>query len=113
MRWLIATGGSSTTAKATTEKAIADFSETIRLNRISSRPTTTGDLPTSRKATMTGLLPMKTRSLVSHPKHVTAYFNRGNAYRCKGDWDRALADYNEAIRLSQTMRRPTTTLPGC
>jgi tetratricopeptide (TPR) repeat protein len=28
-----------------------------------------------------------------------AYYNRGNAYRAKGDFDRAIADYNEAIRL--------------
>ncbi|MFL5091077.1 MAG: tetratricopeptide repeat protein, partial [Xanthobacteraceae bacterium] len=27
------------------------------------------------------------------------YNNRGNAWRAKGDNDRAIADYNEAIRL--------------
>jgi len=29
-----------------------------------------------------------------------AYTNRGNAYQAKGDNDRAIADYNEAIRLN-------------
>jgi tetratricopeptide (TPR) repeat protein len=28
-----------------------------------------------------------------------AYYNRGNAYRAKGENDRAIADYDEAIRL--------------
>ena len=32
-------------------------------------------------------------------KYAFAYNNRGNVYRDKGDVDRALADYNEAIRL--------------
>jgi tetratricopeptide (TPR) repeat protein len=30
-----------------------------------------------------------------------AYYNRGNAYRAEGDLDRAIADYNEAIRLDR------------
>src|SRR6266571_1457532 len=34
------------------------------------------------------------------PKNLSiAYNNRGNGYRTKGDNDRAMADYNEAIRL--------------
>jgi tetratricopeptide (TPR) repeat protein len=28
-----------------------------------------------------------------------AYYNRGNSYHANGDLDRAIADYNEAIRL--------------
>jgi tetratricopeptide (TPR) repeat protein len=30
---------------------------------------------------------------------VPAYYNRGNAYKAKGDFDRAIADYSEEIRL--------------
>ena len=33
------------------------------------------------------------------PKYADAYNNRGLAYRAKGDYDHAIADYNEAIRL--------------
>ena len=33
------------------------------------------------------------------PDYAEAYYNRGNAYRDKGDNDHAIADYNEAIRL--------------
>ncbi len=32
-----------------------------------------------------------------------AFNNRGNAYKIKGDYDRAIADYNEAIRLDPKM----------
>ena len=35
----------------------------------------------------------------SQGNRVGAYNNRGNAWREKGDLDRAIADYNEAIRL--------------
>jgi tetratricopeptide (TPR) repeat protein len=28
------------------------------------------------------------------------FYNRGNAWNSKGDYDRAIADYNEAIRLT-------------
>jgi tetratricopeptide (TPR) repeat protein len=34
-----------------------------------------------------------------HPKLAPAYSDRGNAYDGKGDLDRAIADFNEAIRL--------------
>ena len=33
------------------------------------------------------------------PKYAEAYYLRGVAYRNKGDLDRAIADYSEAIRL--------------
>ena len=43
-----------------------------------------------------------------------AYNDRGIAWHDKGDLDRAIADYNEAIRLNPKTPRPTTTaaLPG-
>lgn len=33
-------------------------------------------------------------------------YNRGSAYRAKGDYDRAIADYNEAIRLNLKFELP-------
>jgi tetratricopeptide (TPR) repeat protein len=33
------------------------------------------------------------------PRHTGALYSRGFAYHTKGDYDRAIADYNEAIRL--------------
>jgi hypothetical protein len=35
-----------------------------------------------------------------------AYYNRGTAYRAKGDKDRAVADYNEALRLNPKLNAP-------
>ena len=34
-----------------------------------------------------------------NPKYARAYHNRGSAWGNKGDLDRAIADYNQAIRL--------------
>src|SRR5262249_9799879 len=36
------------------------------------------------------------------PKFADAFYNRGNAYENKGDHDRAIANYSEAIRLNPT-----------
>ena len=35
----------------------------------------------------------------SDPRYAIAFHNRGLAYRAKGDLVRAIADYDEAIRL--------------
>jgi tetratricopeptide (TPR) repeat protein len=50
-----------------------------------------------RPATRTGPSPITTRRFDS--KSTLAFIGRGDAYSNKGDHDRALADYNEAIRL--------------
>jgi tetratricopeptide (TPR) repeat protein len=34
-----------------------------------------------------------------NPRNAVAYYNRGNAYKAKGDLDRAIADYNKAIEI--------------
>ena len=36
----------------------------------------------------------------------TAYNNRGNAYTVKGDYDRALQDFDQSIKLNPTFARP-------
>ncbi len=38
------------------------------------------------------------------PKSVGAYYNRGNAYNNKGDYKRAIADYDAALRLDPTLK---------
>ena len=35
-----------------------------------------------------------------NPKFVRAYNNRGNVYADKGDYDRAIRDYNKALELN-------------
>jgi tetratricopeptide (TPR) repeat protein len=41
-----------------------------------------------------------------HPKDPDAYDNRGLAYAAKGDYDRAIADFNVAIRLNLKASNP-------
>ena len=38
--------------------------------------------------------------ILLNAKFVSSYYNGGNAWRAKGDLDRAIADYNEAILLN-------------
>src|SRR5262249_34477124 len=42
-------------------------------------------------------------------KLAETFNNRGVGYRLKGDYDRALADYNQAIKLNAKFAAPTTT----
>ena len=56
------------TTPATTDRAIADYSEALRID----------------------------------PDYAAALYNRGIAWRHKGDLDRAIADYDQAIRLNPT-----------
>ena len=51
------------------------------------------------RATSTAPSPTTTRRSGSIRNTADAYNNRGIAYEAKGDYDRAIADYNEAIRL--------------
>src|SRR5262249_54203449 len=44
-------------------------------------------------------IPYFTRRIRQNEKDAYAYAHRGSAWREKGEYDKALADYNEAIRL--------------
>ena len=39
------------------------------------------------------------QAIALNANYASAFFNRGNAYRAKGQYDRAIEDYNQAIRL--------------
>jgi tetratricopeptide (TPR) repeat protein len=62
---------------------------------------------TRTKVTMSGRSLILTRRSDSIPKAPSRFRNRGDAYMNKGDYDRALADYNEAIRLDPNNARPS------
>ena len=38
-----------------------------------------------------------------------AYNNRGNAYATKGDYDRAIQDFDQSIKLNPSTPSPSTT----
>ena len=77
--------------------------------RNSPMPTTTAAGPMRLKATTTAPSPTTTRRSSSTRNSPIAYYNRGVAYETKGDHDRAIADYNQAIELNPKFTKPTTT----
>jgi tetratricopeptide (TPR) repeat protein len=95
-------------AKGELDRAIADFTEAIRLNpkdalAYSNRGIAWADKGDFDRAivnytTAIRLDPLP-RSDLSGIPHVNIHHNRGIAWAKKGDLDRAIADYDEAIRL--------------
>ena len=59
----------------------------------------TGDAPITIRAISTKRLPTS-RGHPTQPENAQAYYSRGFAYREKGDFDKAIADHTEAIRLN-------------
>jgi tetratricopeptide (TPR) repeat protein len=94
--------------KGELDRAIADFTQAIRLNpkdalAYSNRGLTWADKGDFDRAivdytTAIRLAPLPRSDLPGIP-HVNIHHNRGIAWAKKGDLDRALADYDEAIRL--------------
>ena len=72
-------------------------------------PTTTGVLPIR----ILGNTSVRSRTTTSrfglNPRHADAYNNRGIAYESLGQHQRAIQDYDEAIRLNPRVATPTTT----
>ena len=62
-------------------------------------PTTTAASPGRTRRSTTRPSPTTTRPSGSIPKYACAYHNRGYAWYGKKEYDKAIADYNEAIRL--------------
>ena len=66
------------------------------------KPSTIAEMSGSRRANTTRLWPTTTKPwqfLVINPNDANAYTNRGNAWLGKGDYDKAISDYNNALTL--------------
>jgi tetratricopeptide (TPR) repeat protein len=57
---------------------------------------------TDPDARITGCTALLQSNQDSNPHRAVIFNNRGTAYQAKGDNDRAIPDFNEAIRLSPT-----------
>ena len=90
--------------KGDDDRAIADFNEAIRLDPKFAYAYSSRGLAYDHKGD-SPRQPRLQRGDPARSKYAPAYSNRGNAYYQKGDNDRAIADYNEAIRLDPEIRQ--------
>ena len=81
------------------QKAVADYSETVRINPNFPFGYSGRGLAWHKQGEHDKAIADFTEALRIDPKLAVAYVSRGIAWHSKGEQDRALADYDEAIRL--------------
>ena len=101
MRMRTTTGASPTGDKGDTDRAIADYTEAIRLdpklaNAYNNRGTAYRDKGDTDRA-----IADFTEAIRLDPKYANAYVNRGLAYEKLADFARARSDFNATLGLSQ------------
>src|SRR5262245_57853015 len=86
-------------AKGDLDRAIADYTEAIRLNpKLALAHNNRGNAWRDKRDYDRAIADF-TEAIRLDPKFALAYNNRGNTWRDKRDYDRAIADLTEAIRL--------------
>ena len=96
---LSTTAASRIVAKGDHDRAIADYSEAIRLDPKHASAFNNRGIAYRAKGDHDRAIADYNEAIRLDPKDALAFNNRGIAYRAKGDHDRAIADYSEAIRL--------------
>jgi lipoprotein NlpI len=86
-------------ARRDLDRALADFSEAIRLDPTFALAFNLRGLAYKIKGDFDRAIADDDEGIRLDPTIAAAFNNRGSAYSAKGDVDRAIADYNEAIRL--------------
>src|SRR5262249_52469024 len=86
--------------KGDLDRAIADYSEAIRLNPKLATAYYNRGIAWRAKGDLDRAIADYSEAIRLDPKLAAAYNNRGNAWSDKGDLDGAIADYSEAIRLN-------------
>jgi tetratricopeptide (TPR) repeat protein len=85
--------------QAVYDRAIADFTQAIRLDPDDARAYQERAGAYHQKGDYDQAIADFTQAIWLDPGYVAAYNNRGLAYSHKGDYDRAIADFNHAMRL--------------
>jgi tetratricopeptide (TPR) repeat protein len=85
--------------KAVYGRAIADFTQAIRLDPNNANAYTERGAAYADKGDSDRAIADFTQSIRLDPNDAVAYSNRGTAYDDKREHDRAIADYTQAIRL--------------
>jgi tetratricopeptide (TPR) repeat protein len=98
----IVTAGSvvSEEKKAVYDRAIADFTQAIRLDPNNANAYRERGNAYSDKGDYDRAIADYNQALRLDPNLAAAYNTRGFAYYMKGDYDRAIADYNQALRIN-------------
>jgi len=81
------------------DRAIADYSEAIRLNPKYATAYNNRGLGYKQKGDYDRAIADFNDAIRLDPKYAIAYDNRGDVYAAKRDHDHAIADYSDAIRL--------------
>ena len=82
------------------DKAIADYTEAIRLNPKDAKAYYNRGLVYVKKGDHDKAIADFTEAILLNPKDAEAYYNRGGAYGKKGEHDKAITDYTAAIRIN-------------
>jgi len=82
------------------DKAIADFTQAIRLDPNDAFAYTSRGIVHCDKGDCDLALADHTQAIRLDPNYAMAYNNRGNTYNNKGDFNRAIADLTQAIKLN-------------
>jgi tetratricopeptide (TPR) repeat protein len=85
--------------KAIHDRAIADFTQAIRLDQDNAKTYNERGNIYDHKGDYDRAIADYNQAIRLNPDYASAYSNRGVAYLRKGDYDRAIADYNQAIQL--------------
>ncbi|MEO8669437.1 MAG: tetratricopeptide repeat protein, partial [Bauldia sp.] len=92
------------------DRAILDYSDAIRLAPNQTYPLINrGIVLYTRKDNNEGAIADLTAALRINAKEISAWVNRGIVYRKKGDFAKALPDFDEAIRLLPPKIEPVQT----